>query len=94
MISAEFEDSDIGGGKKYFEFRYPEDNATQEMKDGWRRLVEWMAHSNPQPKYEKHIAETEDDYKKFSFNQKTQSNIPVYILNDNKTEYVLINDFN
>ncbi len=60
--------ADIDDNKKYYGFRYPDgaENATQEMKDAWRRFVSWMAHSNPQPMYEEHIAETEKEYKLLS----------------------------
>ena len=70
MVNDNYLDSDIDDNKKYYGFRYPDgaENATQEMKDAWRRFVSWMAHSNPQPMYEEHIAETEKEYKAFAFN--------------------------
>lgn len=91
MVSDIYDDSDIDDNKKYYGFRYPDgaENATQEMKNAWRRFVSWMAHSNPQPMYEKHTAETEKEYKAFAFNQKTQENIPTYILNEDQSEYSL-----
>lgn len=95
MVNDNYLDSDIDDNKKYYGFRYPDgaENATQEMKDAWRRFVSWMAHSNPQPMYEEHIAETEKEYKAFAFNQKTQEEIPTYILNSERTEYSL-SDYN
>ena len=34
----------------YYEFRYPDhDDATQEMKNRWRRFVQWMCLSDPSP---------------------------------------------
>ena len=91
MVNDNYLDSDIDDNKKYYGFRYPDgaENATQEMKDAWRRFVSWMAHSNPQPMYEEHTAETEKEYKAFAFNQKTQEEIPTYILNSERTEYTL-----
>ncbi len=91
MVNDNYLDSDIDDNKKYYSFRYPDgaENATQEMKDEWRRFISWMAHSNPQPMYDKHTAETEKEYKAFAFNQKTQEEIPTYILNSERTEYSL-----
>jgi hypothetical protein len=57
MITDDYQDVDVGGGNKYYDFRYPEDGEAdnaQDLLDGWRRLVHWMATSNPQPRYEKH----------------------------------------
>lgn len=89
MISDDYLDSDIDDNKEYYGFRYPDGakNATQAMKDAWRRFVSWMAHSNPQPMYEEHTAETEKEYKAFAFNQKTQEWIPTYVLDENRTQY-------
>lgn len=91
MTSDIYTDSDIDDNKEYYGFRYPDgvENATQQMKDGWRRFVSWMAHSNPQPKYEEHTANTEAEYKAFAFNQKKQEEIPTYILDSGRTEYTL-----
>lgn len=96
MVSDDYLDSDIDDNAEYYGFRYPDgvENATQAMKDAWRRLVHWMAYSNPQPKYQEHKATTEKEYKTFAFNQKKGENIPVYVLNKDKTEYSLINGFN
>lgn len=91
-----FEDnSDIGEEDGLFEFRYPDgkDNSTEEMRAGWNRLVKWMAESNPQPKYEEHIATTEREFKSFAFNQKTGKSVDVYKLNDSETAYELITSF-
>lgn len=95
MVSDDYLDSDIDDNNKYYGFRYPDgvENATQAMKDAWRRLVHWMAHSNPQPKYEEHKATTEKEYKAFSYNQKKGENIPVYILDADRTQYTLIDGF-
>lgn len=36
--------------KDYYEFRYPDhDDATQTMKNAWRRFVQWMCLSDPSP---------------------------------------------
>lgn len=95
MTSDNYNKADCGEGEKYFEFRYPEKvkNASSAMKDGWNRFVSWMAHSNPSPKYQEHKATSNDDFKKFSFNQKTQKPIPVYIKNQEATAYELISGF-
>ena len=96
MVSDDYEKSDIGEGEDYFEFRYPDgidsvkelgENG-QRMIDGWNRFVSWMASSNPSPKYEKHIANTEAEYQTFAFNYKTQTNIPTYQF-ENETDYIL-----
>lgn len=96
MISDIYNKTDIGEGEDYFEFRYPDGvkNASQEMIDGWNRFVSWMAHSNPSPKYQKHEARTEKEYKNFSYNPKTRQDVPVYILNEEQTEYIQIENFN
>ena len=96
MVNDNYNHADIGEKEKQFEFRYPDgvENASQEMIDGWNRLVSWMAHSNPQPKYEKH--ENITDEKKFrliSFNQKTNKDIPTFTLDSNKTAYTQISSF-
>ena len=89
MVNDDYLDSDIDDNKEYYGFRYPKKakNATQQMKDAWRRFVSWMAHSNPQPMYEEHEANTEKEYKAFAFNQKTQLWTPTYILDDARTQY-------
>ena len=94
MVSDVYNKDDIGKEEGYFEFRYPEDDATQEMKDAWNAFVSWMAHSNPQPKYEKHTATTEKEFRSFAFNQKTQKDIPVFIMNEAKTAYIPVVNFN
>jgi hypothetical protein len=55
MVSDDYNKADIGEDEKYFEFRYPDGakEASAEMIQGWNRLVTWMAHSNPSPKYNK-----------------------------------------
>ncbi len=97
MVDDRYLDSDIDDNEEYFGFRYPDgaENANQSMMDNWRRLVSWMANSNPQPKYEKHDnITTEKQYKAFAFNQKKNEYIPVYILNESRTAYVPVTQFN
>lgn len=97
MVDDNYLDSDIDDNEEYFGFRYPDgaENATQDMFNNWRRLVSWMAHSNPQPKYEKHEdVMTEKDYKAFAFNQKKNENVPVFILNEAKDGYISVTQFN
>ena len=95
MVSDDYLDSDIDDNAEYYGFRYPDgvENATQGMKDAWRRLVHWMAYSNPQPKYQEHKATNEKEYKVFAFNQKKGEDVPVYVLNEEKTAYSLIDGF-
>lgn len=85
MISDDYQNTDINGGKKYFEFRYPEDDYTSNMIIQWRRLVNWMATSNPQPKYNKVIIKNE---RKFSRYDK------VYVLNPGTERHEIIETFN
>ena len=94
MVSDNYNKTDIGAKEGYFEFRYPEDDYTQEMVDGWNRLVYWMAHSNPSPKYNKFENITsEDQYKKFSINRKTYTPIDVYVMNEDRTSYQKVDGF-
>jgi hypothetical protein len=55
MVDDNYNHADIGENAKIFEFRYPDgvDKASQDMINGWNDFVSWMAHSNPQPKYNK-----------------------------------------
>lgn len=101
MVSDDYNKSDIGEDEKYFEFRYPDgidgvkergENG-QRMIDGWNSFVSWMAHSNPQPKYQEHKATNEKEFRAFAFNQKTQKDVPVYIMNEDRTAYTLIEAF-
>lgn len=89
------DNSDIGEADELFEFRYPDGNseATEKMRAGWNRFVSWMAHSNPQPKYESHTANSERDFKAFAFNQKTGKPVTVYKLNATNTEYEIVESF-
>lgn len=87
------QESDISASDEYFEFRYPDKldavktaEKGSDMIKGWNDFVEWMAKSNPQPKYEEHKATTEKEFKSFSFNQKTGLPINTYKL--------LFDDFN
>ena len=100
MVSDIYNKTDAGDGEGYFEFRYPDgidgvkEMATgQQMIDGWNAFVTWMAHSNPQPKYEKHTADTEKEYRAFAFNQKTNKAVPVYVLNTEGTAYEQISAY-
>lgn len=94
MISNDYLDSDIDGGKKYYGFRFPEE-PTQEMFDGWRRLITWMSHSNPQPKYNKYEEVlTEKDYENFAYDPKTRKWIETYILDETQSDYIKIEGFN
>lgn len=56
------------GKHYYFEFRYPDgnDKASDEMKRGWSDFVNWMAASNPQPKYELHEISSQEEFNKLS----------------------------
>lgn len=101
MVSDDYNKSDIGEDEKYFEFRYPDgidgvkergENG-QRMIDGWNDFVSWMAHSNPQPKYQEHKATNEKEFRAFAFNQKTQKDVPVYTMNEDRTAYTLIEAF-
>lgn len=100
MVSDVYNKADAGEKEKFFEFRYPDGMdgvkamATgQQMIDGWNAFVTWMARSNPQPKYEKHTANTEKEYRAFAFNQKTNKAVPVYILNTEGTAYIQISAY-
>lgn len=95
MVSDDYNKSDIGEEEKYFEFRYPDGakNASQEMIDGWNNFVSWMAHSNPSPKYQEHKATNEKEFRAFAFNQKTQKDVPVFIMNEDKTAYTQVEAF-
>ena len=102
MVSDDYNKEDIGEGKKYFEFRYPEgvedvkkrgENG-QRMIDGWNRLVHWFAHSNPSPKYNKHEnITTLDQYRDFSINKRTRQPIDVYVMRADQTAYDKIEGF-
>ena len=52
MTNDNYNKSDIGESEDYFSFRYPEESRNESHINGWNRLVSWMAHSNPQPKYD------------------------------------------
>lgn len=91
MITDNYGDGDVSGGKEYYEFRYPEDDFTKEMLDGWRRLVTWMAHSNPQPKYEKHTLEGTSAATDFTNLLNKYSK--VYYMNTDRTDYIEISDY-
>lgn len=96
MVSYDYNHADIGEKEKYFEFRYPEgvDNASQEMIDGWNRLVKWFAESNPSPKYNKfENITTEDAYKQFAINKKTLQTVDVYVMNEDETAYEKVDGF-
>ena len=90
MVSDNYKKEDCGESEEYFEFRYPKKakNASQQMKDAWNAFVTWMAHSNPQPRYEEHKATTAKEFKKFAYNQKTQKTVDTYYLNNDRTEYI------
>lgn len=69
------------GQNYYFEFRYPDgnDEASDEMKHGWSDFVNWMAESNPQPKYELHKISSEEEFNNLSGE--------IYIMNETEDEY-------
>lgn len=101
MVSDEYNKNDIGAKEDYFDFRYPDgieevqklgENG-QRMIDGWNRFVSWMAHSNPQPRYEMHTIKTAKEFRDLSYNPKTKKEIPVYIKNSDATAYSLIAAF-
>lgn len=102
MVSDEYNHGDIGEKQKFFEFRYPDgvedvkkrgENG-QRMIDGWNNFVSWMAHSNPQPRYNKfENITTEKAFRNFAINKKTFAPIDVYVMNDERTEYTKIDGF-
>lgn len=94
MISDIYNYEDIGADEDYFEFRFPEDSTNQNHINGWNRLVRWMSHSNPQPKYEKHIVKSANDFKLISINIKNYKEIPVYVLNESKDGYIRVLEYN
>ena len=135
MVSYDFSDDIDKDDKKYFEFRYIHDEApVTELQQGWKRLVTWMATSNPSPKYKAHVEvisldennfesnkyfiktknghyekalefdNTEIYYKSLVSNQsefnqiaknwKTMKDLPVFVLNDEKTAYNLVEAYN
>ena len=90
MVSDDYNKADIGEGEKYFEFRYPDgaQEASPEMIQGWNRLVTWMAHSNPSPKYNKfENITTVQQFNDFAINKITYKPIDVYVMNDSETAY-------
>ena len=96
MVSDNYNKTDAGESEKYFEFRYPDGvkNATQDMINGWNRLVSWFANNDPSPAYNKFTEiTTEDQYKKFAINKKTFQKIPTYVMSEDETEYVEIDGF-
>lgn len=104
MVSDKYNKNDIGTGEKYFEFRYPagidevrQKDTGSQMINGWNDFVNWMATSNPQPKYEEHKATTEKEFQTFAFNQKTNSTIDTYKLIydefDKPQKYELVTSF-
>lgn len=94
MISDDYKDTDIDDNNEYYGFRYPErEEASETMLNGWRRLVSWMAHSDPSARYVEHIAKTEKEYKEFAVDKKTGDPIPTFILNSDKTKYESISSF-
>lgn len=95
MISADFDVNDIGESENLFEFRYPKsEKATDSMKQGWHRLVSWMAKCNPQPKYLTHNEiESEKDFHQIATNWVTLEPITVYKLNANGTAYEEVTAF-
>lgn len=101
MVSDQYDLTDIGEEEKFFEFRYPDGvdevkklETGQQLIDGWNNFVSWMAHSNPQPKYKQHNITNDKEFREISYNRKTKKNIPVYILDDARTAYTLIDTFN
>lgn len=91
MITDEYEDVDVGGGKKYYEFRYPEDGEAdnaQDLLNGWRRLVNWMATSNPQPRYEKH-----EEVNAELFSELKEKYAKVYYLSADQSEYIEVDGY-
>jgi hypothetical protein len=89
MVSDDYNKSDIGEDEKYFEFRYPDgaSNATENMKNGWNRLVNWMAYANPSAKYLEHNINSAEEFSTISMNFKTMRPVPVYIMNEERTAY-------
>ena len=75
------------GQNYYFEFRYPDgnENASDEMKRGWSNFVNWMAESNPQPKYELHKISSQEEFSKLSGK--------VYIMNVNENKYDIVESY-
>lgn len=90
MVDFNYNHADIGEKEKLFEFRYPDgaSEASEDMINGWNRLVRWFAESNPSPKYEKHEnITTLTQYKDFSINKKTFQPIPVFVMKEDESGY-------
>lgn len=94
MTNDNYNKSDIGESEDYFSFRYPEESRNKSHIDGWNRLVSWMAHSNPQPKYDKHEATNEKEYRAFSIDPKTHLPIDVYTMENEENGYEKCESFN
>lgn len=100
MVSDDYNKEDCGEKEKYFEFRYPDGmdgvkergESGQAMINGWNRFVEWMAHSNPQPKYNSHTATTDKEFRSFAYNPKTRKDIPVYVMNADEKGYTQVTE--
>ena len=75
------------GKNYYFEFRYPDgnENASSEMKRGWSDFVNWMAESNPQPKYELHEISSQEEFSKLSGK--------IYIMNVDENKYDIVESY-
>jgi hypothetical protein len=73
MKNDQYKHEDIGESEKLFEFRYPKKskNASSTMINAWNDFVRWMAHSNPQPKYNKFEEVTAEKFKDIAINKKT-----------------------
>lgn len=90
MIEQMNYDSDyekFDGEHYYFEFRYPDgnDEASPEMKKGWSDFVNWMAKSNPQPKYQLHKISSQEEFNKLSGK--------VYTINVDENKYNIVESY-
>jgi hypothetical protein len=91
MVTDSYTTNDIDNGKKYYGFRYPdikgykiekEHPKGKDMIDGWKRFVSWMAHSNPQPMYEKIEILNAEEFEAASRNPQTGRAITLYTFKD------------
>lgn len=105
MVSDDYNKNDCGQADKIFEFRYPEYDTSSGKtilathRDGWNNFVEWMAKSNPQPKYEEVILNDEDEFNALKYNAETGTKVrDIYIVDgdtpENSTSYEVIENYN
>lgn len=93
MVNNIFTQSDIDGGNKYYGFRFPKKSKDPRHFNAWKRFVDWMATSNPQPKYKEHKAENQEEFNTFAINPKTGRPIATFIMNEDRTDYNQVTEF-